>query len=279
MSHPEKWRETCDPFDLPYSRFRPLEILGYPHAGNDVFHVLGLYRGAEVRAYIKAARQKGSAIENEVALLKRLDAPLFPKVIDWGLEGTPFSVTLELPGERLSTLLGDNADMASMAYLPRYGRALAALHRMAIPASPVADRRFFHAPDAATLRRMDLGFLQGYFADCPRPTVECFCHGDFHYANLLWRDGEITGILDFELAGLGNRDFDIAWALLLRPGQRFLMTEAEQAAFLDGYAALGDFDLSAVRRCMAQCYVYFLQFSGNDRAYCDYVRGWLEALV
>ncbi len=278
MSHPAKWRETCDPFALPYSRFRPLEILGYPHAGNDVFHARGLYRGREVRAYIKVARQRGCAIENEVAILERLDAPLFPKVIDWGTEPTPFSVTLELPGQRLSALLGDNAGMASMAYLPRYGRALAALHRMAIPAAPVADRRFFHAPDAATLRRMDLAFLQGAFEDRPSIPVECFCHGDFHYANLLWRDGELSGILDFELAGRGNRDFDIAWALLLRPGQRFLRTEAEQTAFLEGYAALGDFDLTAVRRYMAQCYVYFLQFSGDDGEYCDYVRGWLKGV-
>ena len=44
----------------------------------------------------------------------------------------------------------------------------------------------------------------------------------------------------------------------------------------EGYAALGDFDLTAVRRYMAQCYVYFLQFSGEDGEYCDYVRGWLE---
>ena len=86
----------------------------------------------------------------------------------------------------------------------------------------------------------------------------------------------ILELLDFELAGRGNRDFDIAWALLLRPGQRFLRTEAEQTAFLEGYAALGDFDLTAVRRYMAQCYVYFLQFSGDDGEYCDYVRGWLE---
>lgn len=76
MNHPAKWRDTCDPFALPFHSFRPLEILGYPHAGNDVFHARGLYRGVEVRAYIKVARQQGSAIENEVAILERLDAPV-----------------------------------------------------------------------------------------------------------------------------------------------------------------------------------------------------------
>lgn len=58
MKHPDKWRDTVDPFTLPYKKFEPLEILGYPHAGNDVFHVKGRCNGREICAYIKAARQK-----------------------------------------------------------------------------------------------------------------------------------------------------------------------------------------------------------------------------
>ena len=45
MKHPGPWRDTIDPFTLPYRSFKPLEILGYPHAGNDVFYVKGLYHG------------------------------------------------------------------------------------------------------------------------------------------------------------------------------------------------------------------------------------------
>ena len=43
MKHPEKWRETADPFQLPFRRFILKEVLGYPHAGNDVFQVTGIY--------------------------------------------------------------------------------------------------------------------------------------------------------------------------------------------------------------------------------------------
>ena len=77
MKHPDKWRETIDPFSLAYKSFHPIEILGYPHAGNDVFHARGIYKGKEVRAYIKAARQKGAAIENEVAILSQLHSPIY----------------------------------------------------------------------------------------------------------------------------------------------------------------------------------------------------------
>ena len=91
MKHPDKWRETIDPFSLTYKSFHPIEILGYPHAGNDVFHARGIYEGKEVRAYIKVARQKGAAIENEVAILSQLHSPIYPTVLDYGFAGTPGS--------------------------------------------------------------------------------------------------------------------------------------------------------------------------------------------
>ena len=275
---PEKWRETVDPFSLPYHSFQPLEILGYPHAGNDVFHIRGLYRGEEVRAYVKAARQPGAAIASEAAILRQLSGPVFPLVIDEGDGDPPFSVTLAMPGERLSVLLGGNEGLASLAFLPEYGAALAKLHRLSLPVGNQADRRFFHPPAEELLAKSDLLYLKDFFAHPPTASQRCFCHGDFHYANLLWQDGHISAILDFELAGYGDRDFDIAWAMFLRPGQRFFKTEDERQAFLRGYAEHGEYDPDAVRFYTAQCYVYFLQFSGNDPEYCGYVRDWLKSL-
>ena len=152
MKHPDKWRETIDPFSLTYKSFHTIEILGYPHAGNDVFHAMGIYDGKEVRAYIKVARQKGAAIENEVAILSQLHLPIYPTVIDYGFTGTPFSVTLELPGERLSTIVGENEMLESLSFMEEYGTTLARLHLLSISAEPVKDRRFFHAPPDELLK-------------------------------------------------------------------------------------------------------------------------------
>ena len=278
MKHPDKWRETIDPFSLPYKSFKPTEILGYPHAGNDVFHARGIYDGKEVRAYIKAARQKGAAIENEVAILSQLHSSIYPTVIDYGFTGTTFSVTLELPGERLSVIVGENETLESLTYMEEYGAALAKLHQLSISAEPVKDRRFFHAPPDELLNSLGLEECKGFFVNPPKDAVQCFCHGDFHYANILWNNHHISGILDFELSGIGNRDFDIAWAMFRRPGQKFMKTEAEQATFLQGYQRIAPCDPKAVKYYMAQCYVYFLQFSGDDTEYCDYVRSWLNQL-
>ena len=275
MVHPAKWRETCDPFALAFSKFQLTEILGYPHAGNDVFHVRGIWNGADTTAYLKVARQPGAAIRNEVSILTQLDSPVFPKVLDYDQDHGTFSVTAELPGQRLSVLAGDNQDLVSLSYMEAYGEALAQLHGMQISTKPQADRTFYHVPSEELLTKLDLSFLADFFAAKPAQSEPVFCHGDFHYANLLWENHQISAILDFELAGYGNRDFDIAWALFLRPGQKFLKTDAERELFLKGYQKHRLCNADAVKYYMAQCYVYFLTFCDEDD-YCSYVRSWLK---
>lgn len=276
MVHPQKWRDTCDPFAFDYNNFQPKEILGYPHAGNDVFHVRGLADNSETTAYIKAARQKGAAIDNEVNILAQLKGPVFPKVLDYDRKHGLFSVTSDMPGLRLSTIAGDNRDLVSSSYMEEYGDALGRLHKLHISAKPQVDRKFYHPPTEELLEKLNLLFLEDFFHYKPTDSKTVFCHGDFHYANVLWKDHHISAILDFELAGYGNRDFDIAWALFLRPGQKFLKTDQERDLFLKGYQRHDVCNVKAVKYYMAQCYVYFLCFSKNDEDYCGYVRKWLE---
>lgn len=275
MTHPARWRETCDPFALPYHNFCLREIVGYPHAGNDVFHVRGITDEREVTAYIKVARRKGADLDNEVQILSQLDEPIFPKVLDYDCQQGMFSVTAEMPGLRLSTIVGDNADVRSLSYMEEYGEALGRIHKMNIDAKPQLDRKFFHSPDKELLEKLNLQFLSEFFERAPSSEKTVFCHGDFHYANVLWKDGHISAILDFELAGYGNRDFDIAWALFLRPDQRFLKTDEERISFIKGYRKHGDCNEETVKYYMAQCYVYFLS-SCEEKEYCEYVRNWLK---
>ena len=273
--HPQRWRETCDPFSLHYNYFQLNEVLGYPHAGNDVFYVRGLADNEEITAYIKVARQKGAAIDNEVNILGQLNGPVFPKVLDYDHEHGLFSVTADMPGLRLSVIAGDNKDLISLSYMEEYGEALGRLHKLKISAKPQVDRKFYHRPNEELLEKLNLPFLASFFGHKPMYDETVFCYGDFHYANVLWKDHHITAILDFELAGYGSRDFDIAWALFLRPGQKFLKTDEELERFLRGYQKYGDCNVEAVKYYMAQCYVHFLCFC-DEKDYCEYVRNWLE---
>lgn len=276
MQHPTQWRETADPYALPFRQFVLKEILGYPHAGNDVFHAKGLYKGRELEVYIKIARQQGADLLNEAATIRALNSPLAPQIIECDQQSGQFLVTVAKQGERLSVLVGDNRRGQSLEYMFEYGQALATLHANKSSFPPVKDRRFFHIPSPEMLEKHRLGFVYTYLmAHRPQKIHTCFCHGDFHYANLLWQGKQLSAILDFELSGMGNREFDIAWAIILRPEQTFLNTEKEIALFRQGYMSLGDCDWQLVDYYMVLIYAYFYQF-GTAPPYRAYVKRFFE---
>lgn len=274
--HPARWRETIDPFSLTYHNFQLKEVIGYPHAANDVFHVAGIYEGRKITAYLKVARQEGTGIEHEANILSQIKGGLFPKVIDSGREPRPFSVTAEMPGKRLSLIVGENEDMASLSYMEAYGEALAKFHRMSPPSPRQRERKFYQRPTAEMLEDLGLEDLEPFFEEKPKAGQTVFCHGDFHYANVLWQEHRLSAILDLEFAGYGDRDFDIAWALFLRPEQKFLKTDEERESFLRGYGRYGAYDEEAVKYYMAQNYVHFLSRIKTDREYGEYAYEWLK---
>lgn len=280
MKHPEKWRDTIDPFALSYNHFALTEVLGYPHAGNDVFQVRGIYQQREVEAFIKVARQRGADIRREIDTISALGWDVLPTIIDHDEEKTHFVVTLAKEGERLSTILGANENLASMDYLYEYGQTLAKLHKTQGQFPDVKDRSYFHIRPLEQLEERGLQFIHPYLVEHqPREINRCFCHGDFHYANILWKDKHISAILDFELSGMGNKEFDIAWALILRPGQRFLKTEEEIELFLEGYRSEGTFNMEYVKYYMALIYVRFYDVGEGCDGYQDYVKAFLEKAI
>lgn len=279
MKHPQRWRDCMDPHELPLRRFAVREVLGYPHAGNDVFQVTGIYGGQEVEAYIKVARQQGADLRNEIQTIQALNNSLCPQILDYDERDWSFVVTLAKPGERLSAIVGENSRMESMDYLYEYGRTLANLHQAKGSFAPVKDRRFFHLPDEELLRKNRLEFVWQYLCSHQPKTVNrCFCHGDFHYANLLWQNGHVSAILDFELSGIGNREFDAAWAVILRPGQKFLKTPQEVELFVQGYQSLEKLDYEAFCYYMVLIYSHFYQIGEDEPEYQQTVREILRRL-
>lgn len=94
----------------------------------------------------------------------------------------------------------------------------------------------------------------------PEPERPVVCHGDFHPLNLLVRDGEVAGVLDWSDAIVADPALDVACAsLLLRVFARQALPpqEADRAAerYLEAYPATGSFapgrlDYYRIRRCL-----------------------------
>ena len=273
MKHPEKWRDSIDPFSLLFKNFHLLEVIGYPHAGNDVFQVKGIYKKEKVEAYIKVARQFGADIENEINTIAAIKCDLAPSIIDYDEEKKYFCVSLAKKGERLSSIVGDNSNRASLDYLYEYGNALAKLHATEGIFHDVKDRKFFHIQDKEYFRELGIDFVYDYLiSNQPQRINKCFCHGDFHYANILWQQKHISAILDFELSGWGNKEFDIAWALILRPGQKFMNTDEEISLFMDGYQSEGTCNWDYVKYYMILIYSYFYKIGRTNAEYLSYVK-------
>ncbi len=268
LTYPPKWRETENPFRLPYQNFTLTKILGYPHAGNDVFHAVGVFREKEVEVFIKVARQQGADIQNEIRTIRAIRSPLLPEIIDCDPDESRFVVTLAKKGERLSVILKENPDESSFYYLYEYGQILARFHSLQGEFSKVKDRKFFHIPPESYFQSTPFPFVFDYLCQHRPARINfCFCHGDFHYANILWENRKISAVLDFELSGIGNREFDIAWAVIRRPGQNFLKTEQELELFLKGYRSVSECNLEYVRYYMVLIYSYFYQIGSDQPDY------------
>ncbi|MEL6324036.1 MAG: aminoglycoside phosphotransferase family protein [Pseudomonadota bacterium] len=74
--------------------------------------------------------------------------------------------------------------------------------------------------------------------DTPEPTRAVWLHGDLHAGNLLVEDGELAGVIDFGLAGIGDGACDLqpAWAIFDGPARAAFREAlgATQAEWLRG---------------------------------------------
>lgn len=282
MKQPEKWRDTVDPFSLEFNNFKLLKVLGYPHAGNDVFYVRGKHNDRVVNAFLKVERHENSNILNEVEVIDKLTSidkswvfhdvyedaydgtnkkiydfgmddvfynlSFLPNIIDYSLDIPRYLITEEIVGDRLSTILGRNERLESMAYMETYGKALAYFHMQEINVAGVKHRKFFDKPKHEHFVRYNIESYERYImTHKPAYVNESFVHGDFHYANVLWKENRLAAVLDFELAGRGCSEFDMAWAVFLRPSQKFLKTWNEVDAFLRSYSRYRGFSMDAFK--------------------------------
>ncbi len=111
---------------------------------------------------------------------------------------------------------------------------------------------FMGEEDAADPRFRTLVNWLGSHEVAPRDYV--FVHGDYNTANILCKDGIISGLVDWEFAGRGWKEYELAW--MLRARMTFLNTSAEREAFLAGYCRNGHYDPKALRWCEVLNYLH-----------------------
>ena len=70
-----------------------------------------------------------------------------------------------------------------------------------------------HHPERAAAVRGVCDDLEGHFFAAHDRLPVCFCHGDPHAVNVIWGDGEIRGVIDWEFSGYKPELYDAALVL------------------------------------------------------------------
>jgi aminoglycoside phosphotransferase (APT) family kinase protein len=143
-------------------------------------------------------------------------------------------VTTLLPGEPLSHTLRTSDPAARTEWCRRLGHMLARIHATPVPAelarvdaTPWERRRRERLP----AERADEALAS---VDLDRELARVLVHGDFTPDNVLARDDEISGVIDWPGAGLGDPRFDVATALLSLGGSG-ADADADASAFVTAY--------------------------------------------
>ncbi len=204
--------------------------------------------------YLKVCKSTTATMDNEREALVMLSQQNFPvpRVL-WHGTGRRSFMALE---EKRGVILRDVLNPLSEHHLPhmtnhvlhQLGELVGWLHSMDVEWEPqkrtslygflgeqdVDDPRF--AEVVAWLR-----------ANAPDSKEEVFVHGDLNDANVLVHQTEVTAILDWESAGIGWREYELAW--ILRERRNYMNSRASREFFLDGYGARAGYDPVALRWC------------------------------
>ena len=193
--------------------------------------------------------------ELEFDLLKTLhslDLPVpQPIFFDAGctLAANPFVIMTAIPGS--SVIPAGNA----FEYIDEMARQLFRIHQAPIQNLPTLPSRLDPLPEVFEYlpAASEWGGLKARLralTDTGFKAAPCLLHGDYWAQNLLWEQGRITGVLDWEDAAIGDPLSDVAGASV---ELRYLFGREGMQRFIAAYSALSSVD--PTRLALWQVYV------------------------
>ena len=278
----EKWRElSVNPLDIPLKNIVLKEIVSYPPAQNDVVECVCDFANKDIHAFLKYERSRMADFASEIKILQRLNKDkydLVPRILEDGMYNSKrYMVLSKLEGERLSDILKVGLDKEiKYQYLLNYGKELANIHSFSLKNIGIAKQRIINDYPKEKDYKNIPDYLKQYITylkdNLPEKDLNTFIHGDFHYANILWDNLNISGILDWEYSGIGFKEQDIAWACILRPTQKFMDSIEDLDYFLKGYKNTGTFDETSFYWCLLNGYLHFYLMNLDNKRYINILK-------
>lgn len=242
--------EVLDAWQLP----RPRIVTPAPWGVNNRTSFVSCPSGEFVlRVYLNQAEPSAARFEH--ALLRRLAerglsfATPVPVALPSGgtitrdPDGRPAALFGRLPGEhidepddvlarRAGGALAELVDVLSAigdvgTPAPRFDSDLTAVHRLVPDIATL--------PELDALTRTEIARVQAEIVPIYPTLPRQITHGDFGLSNVLFRDGQVSALLDFEFSGDDVRAIDLATACYILTARRH--GGESWRPFVDGYAS------------------------------------------
>lgn len=263
----KKFRDlNVNVFDIKFKKFKIDKVLNYMPAGNDVIEVL---TEDKKNYFLKIERSKVADFKAEHTNIKKLEKLKYdkvPNIIEFINNNKIRCLVLEkIKGNRLNNIINDKN---KNYYLYNLGKELAMIHSINPSSFNISKQRVINDTPYdglySELDEISNIYIKYLKENSYEKDFDTFIHGDFHYANILWFNRKTSGVLDWEYSGKGHKEQDIAWSLVLRPGQRFLNNTKDIKEFLKGYNEIGYYDNKKLKWCLINGYLHFYLMNDNQ---------------
>ena len=255
------------PPELKIASFEKLDI--GETTTNDVYFCRGKYRNHPADFYVKVNENPPSYLSNEKNVLEALTSTFIPapRVIWYEKQKKEILVLEAVKG----FLLWDYIDprrqrydkQKVLPYLSTYGEFLAKIHNLKLKWEPQKRLKLYHLIGEQDLDDDRFVPLVSWLRNNePVQKTQVFVHGDCNTASVIFDEDKISGIIDWEFAGLGWKEYDLAW--ILRARLNFLNTNAERQAILGGYKKVSTYDEETLQWCEVLNYLHFAYWDRND---------------
>lgn len=260
----------------------PEDIVLHDVRRNPIAEVNRVYRceatrnGQPISFHLKLSRTRYHSLTNErevLLMLRRRGFPV-PRVL-WFGEGRREFLALETrPGAMLRDVLNPSSDLfrvnSQEQVLFELGEYVGRLHNQDLDWTENRRSALYGLLGEEDIRDERFQEIVLWLESNPPPEKEyVFVHGDLNDANCLVAQSQITALLDWESAGLGWREYELAW--ILRERQHYMNTPESRDSFLRGYTSMTSYDAEALRWCEVLNCLHVAYWSrAKSRRYVDF---------
>ncbi|MFB7142246.1 aminoglycoside phosphotransferase family protein [Gottfriedia sp. NPDC056225] len=190
--------------------------------------------------------QYSSLLTKEVQVLNQLShtelsIPKVYKYIEDKNENYLWTIMEYIGGETLRSYLSiENTQIKRYEAIYNFGKTLSKIHSTICPNSLInnklwLDDQLIQAEYNLKNYKVDGTFklLNRLKENKPRTVNQTLIHGDFTIDNVLVKNGEITGIIDWGGGAYGDPRYDVS--LAIRPNPNIFENKAEVTIFFEGY--------------------------------------------